>query len=548
MLNKLIRTLISMGAVLFSVAANPMYADDWSPLWTTTSLSQPRALLTATATGGKAFFAGGSGQNGLASNVVDIYDMATNTWSTTTLSSGRVGLGATSLGDKAFFAGGWSNNSYFNTVDIYDTATNTWSTATLSQAREYVAATAINGKAFFGGGSWPGNTVDIYDNATNTWSTATLSQGRCDLAAASANGKVFFGGGDLGYPTPSGVVDIYDTNTRQWSTSALSSPRESLAATSCNGKVFFAGGGSDLYTMTDKNTVDIYDTATNSWSTATLSQARQHLAATSLGNKVLFAGGSIGSSTVDIYDAGTGLWSTARLSVGRNYLTATSVGNKAFFAGGQTWLGSICKDVDIYTLQHYETINSSKIWTLVDQTTVDGGMQLNAGASLNLDSYDLTIGSMNGVAPINLSAHTLTAGSDNTDSTYSGSISGNGTIVKTGNGVLSLCGSNSYLGRTTVKTGELYLIGQDAWNPITNLGGAYLSDGELVFDYSGSSDPYAAILGIIGTKITGSASLCVTDDAANSRVIVSAVPEPSVISLASVGVLALLAYTRRRRI
>jgi autotransporter-associated beta strand protein len=553
------RMLISAGAGLFfwMISINTLCADDWSPLWSTSDLSQARLGVAAASAGDKVLFGGGADYQA----TVDIFDTATNTWSVSSLSQGRGTLAAASNGSKAFFGGGISNItmdsiSFSSVVDVFDSATNSWSTAYLGQPRGFLAAASAGDKVCFGGGEYndtlglPSNMVDIYNTTTNSWSQSHLSQARMLLSATSAGNKVIFAGGGNGAGSSGSTkADIYDTVTNTWSTADLSQGRMWLAATAAGTKAFFAGGywysNGDHYS----NVVDIYDTLTNSWSTAKLSAARCCLAATSVGNKVLFAGGGIlggGSDVVDIYDTVSNTWSTAKLSQARRGLAATTVGNKAFFGGGGDSTAS--NVVDIYTLQSYQTIVSVKSWTLVDQTTVVGRMQLNSGASLNLDGYDLTVGSMGGVAPINLSTHMLTAGSDNTDSTYSGSISGNGTLVKTGSGILSLSGSDSYLGMTTVNMGELDLIGQDAWNPITNLSGAYLTGGELVFEYASSTNPYGTILGLMGTKITGSASLYVTDDAANSRVIVSVVPEPSVITLISVGVLGLLVHAWRRRV
>lgn len=98
-------------------------------------------------------------------------------------------------------------------------------------------------------------------------------------------------------------------------------------------------------------------------------------------------------------------------------------------------------------------------------------------------------------------------------------------------GVLSLSGVNSYLGMTTFSSGELDLIGANAWDSIMNLGGAYLSGGDLVFDYAGGADPYSTILGLVGTKITGSMPLSVVDDTINGQVSVLLVPEPSTLVL-----------------
>jgi autotransporter-associated beta strand protein len=541
-------TMAALSLVLLS--ATRLYADDWSPLWTTTHLSQPREELAATSAGGKVFFAGGE-NGGVSSNVVDIYDLTTGLWSVAHLSQARNYLAATSVGSKVFFGGGISQatGALSDTVDIFDTNTNTWSSARLSKARTTLCAASVGDKVLFSGG-WEtkgtSNVVDIYDSATDIWSTASLSQARGSFAAASTEGKAYFGGGN----PYSNRVDVFDSTTNTWSTASLSQARQGLAAASADGKVLFAGGYNGDYV----NTVDVLDTATGLWSTAQLSQGRAFLAAASVGNKILVAGGNIKSgptfyNTVDIYDAATGIWSTDTLSQARNNLTATSAGNKVFFAGGNNTGTSPRSDVvDIYTLQTYPSISSAKPFKLVDQTTVTGRMQLNAGASLDLDGYNLTVGSMGGVAPISLSTHTLTVGADNSDSAYSGAIGGSGALVKTGSGVLSLSGVNSYLGLTTIYTGKVDLIGPDAWNPITNLGGAYLVGGELVFDYSGAANPYATILDLLYTKINGSMPLTVADDTVNNRVTVSlAVPEPSSFVLAATGLVTLFACSWRRK-
>jgi autotransporter-associated beta strand protein len=547
---------IGMSLVL---GANTLCAEDWSPIWSTATLSQPRYLLSATSDGGKVFIAGGYSDGYVNSGVVDIYDSSTGEWSTMNLPQARHAFAAASAGGEVFFGGGASNA----TVDIYNTATNIWSTASLSEGRSYLAGASCAGKVAFGGGyafgqipyPYSSAAVDIYDTTNSTWSTASLSQARYNLAAASAGNQILFAGGEGvgGWPDASAKVDIFNVDSNTWSTGALSQARYRLAGASVGSKVLFGGGWAGPALPSSK--VDIYDSASQSWSTAKLSQAREDLAAASVGDRVLFAGGHLGSgvlsNVVDIFNSTTNTWSTSTLSQARNQLAATTVGNKVFFAGGVSkWdavVSEISNVVDVYTLQNYGTITSAKPFALVDQTTVAGRMQLNAGSSLNLDGYNLSVGSMGGVTPINLSTHTLTTGSDNTDSNYAGNISGNGTLIKTGSGALTLSGTNSYLGLTTIGAGELNYVGPNAWNPITNLGGAYLSGGDLVFDYTSSEDPYTTILCLLGTKINGATSMTLVDDIANKRVTLSlAVPEPSDLLLATTGLLSLLTLTRRR--
>ena len=455
-------------ALLAAISLNNASADDWTPLWSTTSLPQASADLSATSAGGKVFFAGGLVPGNFASNVVDIYDTATNTWSTTTLSSSRESIGCTSLDGKVFFAGGITQRGgYSGAVDIYDTTAATWSTTSLSLARFSPGAAAADGKVVFAGGYVNGsvtNRVDIYDLAAGTWSTLTLSAAQSGPASVAVGNKLLFGDGwCTSAPYAIAHADIYDTAAGTWSTAPLSQARFDLAAASAGGMALFAGGNVNSVAS---NTVDIYNSSNDQWLTSALSQPRMDLAAASLDDKIFFGGGRgsyaayTPSNVVDIYDVSKGTWSVATLSQARYGLAATSTGNQVFFAGGYTnSVGTMSSVVDIYTLQNYGTITSSRAWTLVDQTNVTALMQVNAPGSLNLATFGLNVGSMSGNAPIDLDSGTLTTGSDNTNATYAGNISDAGTLVKIGGGALALYGSNTYSGPTTVNQGKLTVDG-----------------------------------------------------------------------------------------
>ena len=80
---------------------------------------------------------------------------------------------------------------------------------------------------------------------------------------------------------------------------------------------------------------------------------------------------------------------------------------------------------------------------------------------------------------------------------------GAGGLTMSGWGVLTLTANNTYTGLTTVSAGTLDLIGTKstvAWNPVLTLGGgADITGGQLVFDYSGgAADPEATIAGAVG--------------------------------------------------
>ena len=88
--------------------------------------------------------------------------------------------------------------------------------------------------------------------------------------------------------------------------------------------------------------------------------------------------------------------------------------------------------------------------SLSDTTAVS----VESGASYELGSDD-TVGSLSGAGSVSLSSYQLEAGGDNTSTTFSGVISGDGGLTKEGSGTLELSGENTYSGATTVRAGSL---------------------------------------------------------------------------------------------
>jgi fibronectin-binding autotransporter adhesin len=78
---------------------------------------------------------------------------------------------------------------------------------------------------------------------------------------------------------------------------------------------------------------------------------------------------------------------------------------------------------------------------------------------LFLNDIDTTLASLTGNGGIALGNATLTVGGDNTSMTYSGSISGNGGLIKNGSGSFTLLAANSYSGTTQINSGTLILSG-----------------------------------------------------------------------------------------
>ena len=94
-------------------------------------------------------------------------------------------------------------------------------------------------------------------------------------------------------------------------------------------------------------------------------------------------------------------------------------------------------------------------------------LTVDAGATYSLEGGDDTIGNIAGAGNIHIpSGDTLTSNT-NTNSTFSGVISGpsgdvGGNLVKSGNGTLTLTGTNTYAGTTTIKRGGTISISADS--------------------------------------------------------------------------------------
>jgi len=85
-----------------------------------------------------------------------------------------------------------------------------------------------------------------------------------------------------------------------------------------------------------------------------------------------------------------------------------------------------------------------------------------SGATLDLHGFSQTIGSLAGAGNVNLGSATLTTGNDNTSTTFSGVIAGQGGLTKIGTGTFVLAGSDTYSGGTTLTGGTLGIANSQA--------------------------------------------------------------------------------------
>jgi autotransporter-associated beta strand protein len=139
----------------------------------------------------------------------------------------------------------------------------------------------------------------------------------------------------------------------------------------------------------------------------------------------------------------------------------------------------------LYNATLYSTFMSS-----VGATNIipDGSsVTVAAGATLDLNGNSETIGSLGGAGNVLLGAGTLTTGADGTSTTFSGVISGSGSVVKTGAGTFTFSGSGTYTGGTTVNAGSLTNSGTLPGNVTFNGGGTFTNNGTVTGNVTVSS-------------------------------------------------------------
>ena len=144
-----------------------------------------------------------------------------------------------------------------------------------------------------------------------------------------------------------------------------------------------------------------------------------------------------GSGTLGINEAGSATFSGNIVNNNQATLTAVS-GGTATFSGGISGLGSVTK-------------TGEGTVTLSGANTYSGGTAISAGVLSVGDGG--TSGSLTGAVTNNASL--VFNRSDS--SSYSGAISGSGTMTKSGAGSLTLSGASTYTNATTVSAGTLEL-------------------------------------------------------------------------------------------
>lgn len=231
---------------------------------------------------------------------------------------------------------------------------------------------------------------------------------------------------------------------------------------------------------------------------------------------------SASTSAASVREAGVANSGTVILNTG-TILTINGANKGSFFqnsisgAGGLTMAGSGTTNMNLFGTQSYTgvtTVSGGQLTSPVAMSTsslaVSGGVFSAGGANIlgntipvtvNGGTYQLggnqTIGSLAGTAgTVNMGTSTLTTGNDNTNTAYSGVISGTGGLTKIGTGTFTLNGTvKTYTGNTTLNNGTLTVGATNVINAASNL---VLANG--TFNLASGSD-----LTLNSTNMTGGA-------------------------------------------
>jgi hypothetical protein len=327
----------------------------------------------------------------------------------------------------------------------------------------------------------------------------TTNSGVLQLGINTKAGAVSLGTLSLtsGTFTQAGVtqVGVSGSGTGVVGTLAVSGGRFSTTG------AFFVGGTSSTYNVGGAVSVTGSGlfTGTNAGRNVTVSVSRTANDATAGNNTFLVDGGTAAIDVLNVYRSGTFTVSAGQATVNSALLlSGTTGGAGAGRLTGGTLLVQSGSNTATFTVGQNASFEQSGGSATVDSATITAAganFALQAGTftaggfaatqpvaidgTLNLNGATSSIGAVSGAGTIGRSA----AGSgilslgDATNSTFAGSIAnalGTLGLTKTGAGVLTLTGTSTYAGATTVSVGSLLVNGQLGSTAVTVNSGATL--------------------------------------------------------------------------
>jgi len=179
-------------------------------------MPEETALVAMTACGGKFILAGG-GYPYDNTDLVQIYDPASDTWTSSSLSESKANLRGACRNGMAYFAGGETDVAEYTTkVEIYDVSNETWAINSIPVGRDELTVKATENAVYIGGGhnlslddDYPTD-VSIFTSPTNA-QVVELPEGRLHIGIIGFQDKAYFiGGADFNKKNYRSRIDIFD--------------------------------------------------------------------------------------------------------------------------------------------------------------------------------------------------------------------------------------------------------------------------------------------------------------------------------------------------
>ncbi len=254
----------------------------------------PHAVLN-----GKIYIPGGFINGGSATNIVEVYDPATDDWSTAPpLPVAMHHLHLAAANGTLYILGGYETSGFVpsNRVLELDLQNNRWNPKkNMPTSRGAGIAMAFENKIYVIGGSAGGasRTNEMYDPITDDWTPrAPMLTAREHLAGALIDTLIYIVGGRVG-ASNMGTLEVYSPKTDEWRTlTDMPTPRGGNAAASANGRLYVFGGeffedGSGVFNETEG-----YDPVTNDWrQMAAMPNPRHGIGAATIGGDIYIIGG-----------------------------------------------------------------------------------------------------------------------------------------------------------------------------------------------------------------------------------------------------------------
>ena len=350
-------------------------------------------------------------------------------------------------------------------------------------------------------------------NAPANWDPATVPTGTASFAASNITSLSFSANTTVGgftFDPGASAYTFTNGQTLVFNGAGIVINGGSATITNNSNLNFLQSSTAGGATISNNSVLVFTDTSTAGSATVTTANgALTQIDVNATGGQARFiteAGGTfnianaVGPVTVgSIEGAGTHVLGGNQLTTGFNNLSTTvsgpisGAGGSLFKVGTGTLTLSGASSYTGITNVVAGTLQAGAVNAFAPQST----FFVNGAASLDLNSFDQTIGALGDSGNVTLGSATLTTGGNNASTTYGGAIQGSGGLVKNGTGTFTLNGQNTYTGATTINAGTVQAGAANVLAPAS----AFTVAAGATLDLNGFSQTVSSLAGAGNTHL-----------------------------------------------